>query len=272
MKSMNIIEFSDSLQGRMKQELETMAIDQDEIIKVGKTLSFIRELIRELKAFTRNYKFQNQAEEIQFFKEVKPVFLSQYFYYKQVFAIRLSDSFKDVKDKQSSYHNQLKQLETYVRKNIAFYEYCMSGNTIMDAQYFTRDNKNHKSLDRDESFSTGYDTKLAKVLANELLKKHILNTLQKNHEEINEGSALTWTESKASLIELIYALHSAKVFNQGASDIKLVASTFENLSNISLGNYYRVIQEIRIRKSGQTNFLDQLKEKLKKRFDESDRP
>lgn len=270
MKAMNIIEFSESLQTKMKQELESLNTDQDEIVKIGKTLSFIRELIGELKTFTRNYKFESQAEEIQFFKEIKPVFLSHYFYYKQVFAIRLLDSFKDVKNRQVLYQQKLQQLETYVEKNLEFYEYCMSGSNFMDAHYFTRQHPNHRSINIDENFSTGFDVKLAKILANELMKKYALKALLKSNTELTEGPTLIWTDSKASLIELIYALHSAKVFNKGVADIKHVASTFENLFNISLGNYYRVIQEIRIRKSGQTNFLDQLKGKLLKRLNEYD--
>lgn len=265
---MNIIEFSESLQVRMKQELENLNTNQDEIIKIGKALSFIREVIAELKAFTRNYKFQNQDEEIKFFKEVKPVLLSQYFYYKKVFAIRLFDSFKDIKGRHENYYVVLQRLEKAMARNLDFYEYCMSGGTFMDALYFTRGNQNYKSPGIDESFSTGYDTKLAKMLANELVKKYILTVLYKNNSEIADGPVLTWTDSKASLIELIYALHSAKVFNKGVADIKHVASAFENLFNISLGNYYRVIQEIRIRKSGQTNFLDQLKIKLERRLGE----
>ncbi len=265
---MNIIQFSESLQGKMKQELDSLNTDQDEIIKIGKLITFIRGLINELKTFTRNYKFQNQAEEIQFFKEIKPVFLSQYYYYKKVFAIRLFDSFKDVKNRQANYYLLLQRLKKSVEKNLEFYEYCMSGSTFMDAQYFTRQQQNHKSPDRDESFSTGYDTRLAKILANELVKKHILSSLHKSQSDTNYGPVLTWTDSKASLIELIYALHSAKVFNKGVADVKHVASTFENLFNISLGNYYRVIQEIRIRKSGQTNFLDQLRDTLKRRLSE----
>lgn len=81
---------------------------------------------------------------------------------------------------------------------------------------------------------------------------------------------LTWTGPKASLIESIYTLHSVEVFNRGKADIKLIASAFETLFNVSLGNCYRVIQEIRIRKSGRTNFLDQLKKKLQERIDECD--
>jgi hypothetical protein len=263
MKSINIIEFSDGLQSRMKQELETLAIDQDEIIKVGKTLSFIRELIRELKAFTRNYKFQNQAEEIQFFKEVKPVFLSQYFYHKQIFAIRLSDSFKDVKDRQTSYYNLLKQLETYVGKNLAFYEYCMSGNTTMDAQYFTRQQANYKSLNWDESFYTGYDVKLAKLLANELVKEYIFKRLDQTDLVQPE---LTWTGSKTDVIELIYALHAMDVFNSGSADIKRVARAFERAFNVNLGDYYRIFINIRLRKSGKASFLDRLREKMNQRL------
>lgn len=264
MKFMNIIEYSEGLQARMKQELDKLDTYQDEIIKIGKTLTFIRELISELKTFTRNYKFRNQAEEIQFFKEVKPVFLSQYFYYKKVFAIRLFDSFKDRKACQANYHLLLHRLEVFAKKNREFYEYCMSDNTFFDSHYFIRSKQNHKSLDLDESFSSGYDTKLGKILANELLKQYILKL-------INRGaivkSQLTWTGSKTDLIELIYAFHSAKVFDRGVADIRHIASTFENLFNISLGNYYRVIQEIRIRKSGQTNFLDQLRTKLQKRLE-----
>ncbi|MBX2968251.1 MAG: RteC domain-containing protein [Cyclobacteriaceae bacterium] len=267
---MNIIEFSEGLQAKIKQELDTLNTDQDEIIKIGKVLTFIRGMITELKEFTRSYKFQSTSEEIQFFKEIKPVFMSQYFYYKKIFAIRLFDSFKDAKSKQANYYDLLNRLEVYVKKNLEFYQYCMSGKTFMDAHYFTRQNTAHQSLDLDENFSTGYDTRLAKILTNELVKKHILTALHKCHSEISNGPILTWTDSKASLIELIYALHSAKVFNKGVADIKLVASTFENLFNISLGNYYRVIQEIRIRKSGQTNFLDQLKAKLQQRLNDYD--
>lgn len=259
---MNIIEFSESLQAKIKQKLDNLNNDQDELTRIGKTLAFIRELISELKIFTRNYKFQNQAEEIQFFKEVKPVFLSQYFYYKKVFGIRLVDSFKDVKSKQANYCQILQRLEAFVEKNLEFYEYCMSGNTSRDVQYFTRQNQSHKSLGRDENFSTDYDTKLAKVLANEQLKKEILNMLEKSQgNSLSTTADLIWTGAKTDLIELIYALQSTEVFNNGKADIKHIASAFQAAFNIDLGNYYRVFQDIRVRKTG-LNFLDKVKSRL----------
>jgi hypothetical protein len=264
---MNIIEFSEGLQVKMKKELSNLNIEQDEIIQLGKGITAIRELIRELKTFTRNYKFESQAEEIEFFKEVKPVFLSHYFYCKKVFAVRLFDSFKEPKRRQANYNRLLRQLERYAEKNLEFYEYCMSGNTRMDAHYFIRNSHGYKSLDKDECFSTGYDSKLGKILANELLKKHLIKLLNQADAVQPE---LTWTASKTDLIELIYALHLNNVFNNGLADIKQIASSFENLFGVALGDYYRVFLNIRSRKSGQSNFLEQLRTNFLQRVKELD--
>lgn len=262
---MNIIAFSDQLQLRMKESLADLNTDEDEVIKIGNALTFLRQITKELKQFTSTYKFKEETEEIQFFKEIKPLFMSQFMYYKKVFAIKLFDSFKDFKSRQANYYHLLQQLETFARKNRDFYEYCMTGTTYLDRQYFTRNKQFLKSVDKDETFTTGYDTRLAKILANELLKNFIHKSLQKSHSESDGNCArLAWTGSKTDLIELIYALHYSDVFNAGTADIKLIATHFENSFNVSLGNYYRTLQDIKLRKSGQTNFLDQLKLALNK--------
>ena len=160
-KAMDILTFSKQLESRMKERLNEFSADQDEILKAGHVLTFIREIIAELKQFCSSYKFTDESEEIKFFKEIKPVFLSQFFFYKKVFALRLFDSFKDLKTRQSNYYKILQHLERFVQKNLEFYEYCMTSTTYLDKHYFTRNRQNHKSIDRDEKFSTGYDTKLA---------------------------------------------------------------------------------------------------------------
>lgn len=263
-KAMDIMTFSKQLESRMKERLENFNPDQDEILKTGHALTFIREIIAELKQFASTYKFTDEPEEIRFFKEIKPVFLSQFFYYKKVFALRLFDSFKDLKTRQSNYYKILQHLERFVQKNLEFYEYCMTSTTYLDKHYFTRNRQNHKSIDRDEKFSTGYDTKLAKILANELLKKYILDLLKKSQADrsTDTSTTLTWTGSKTDLIELIYALHSVEGFNSGTANIKVIASAFEDVFNISLGDYYRTFQDMRIRKRSQTPFLDTLKERF----------
>lgn len=269
---MDIITFSEQLQIRMKEQLVELNADQDELSKIGHALAFIREIIAELKQFTSTYKFVSEREEINFFKEIKPVFLSQFFYYKKIFSIRLFDSYKDQKNKEDNYFRLLGQMEKFVQKNLEFYEYFMTNKTHMDKHYFTRSKHSLKSLDIDEKFSTGYDTKLAKILANELLMKYVLRLLQKsqvNHSTSN-SQHLTWTGSKADLTELIYALHCVEVFNNGRADIKLIATALESSFNISLGNFYRTFQDIQARKNSQTNFIEQMRAKLLHRIKELD--
>ena len=108
-------------------------------------------------------------------------------------------------------------------------------------------------------------------MAYELLIKHLQNEIDKLSLRVpNENiivSNLTWTGSKVGLIELIYAMAEAKVINNGNIDIKEIASTFEKLFKIDLGDFYRSFMEIRQRKRNNTKFLDLLRLNLKKRID-----
>src|SRR5690606_20291494 len=83
-------------------------------------------------------------------------------------------------------------------------------------------------------------------------------------------STLNWTGSKTSLIELIYALHSQGVFDNGNTDIKLIAKTFELAFNINLGDFYHTYMELKSRKINQTKFLDNLRDALIRKIDEQD--
>lgn len=53
------------------------------------------------------------------------------------------------------------------------------------------------------------------------------------------------------LIDLIYALQSYAVFNMGKADIKAIATYFENVFEINLGDFYHTYLEIRNRKNKQ---------------------
>lgn len=265
---MDILTFSEQLQTGLKERLTNIIVHQDQIAKLGEALAFVREIVAELKSFTIRYQFKDVAEEIRFFKEIKPVFVSQYYYHKKIFAIRLFDSYHDAESIKANHLKCLKRLRHFVKRNRSFYEYCMTNSTHHDEQYFTRRRHDHAAFHKDEKFSTGYDVKLAKLLANELLKKDILQLLNtpQNREIASNSSGLSWTGSKTDLIELIYALHCVESFNNGAGNIKQIASAFEAAFNVSLGDYYRTFQDIRIRKKSQTPFLDQLKAKFTQRM------
>jgi hypothetical protein len=86
----------------------------------------------------------------------------------------------------------------------------------------------------------------------------------------SDSPSLNWTESKAALVELIYALHSSHSINGGRVDIKRIAKLFESVFSIELGDVYNTFSEIRNRKIEQTKFIDILKDSLLSKMKEID--
>lgn len=72
------------------------------------------------------------------------------------------------------------------------------------------------------------------------------------------------------MTELIYELHYQGVFDNGSSDIWLIAKFFESTFNIDLGNLYQTYLELRTRKMSKTKFLDALRDGLIKKKDDRD--
>jgi hypothetical protein len=117
--------------------------------------------------------------------------------------------------------------------------------------------------------STGYDVRLARLLANELLRTEIILCLA-NLSAGERNSSLNWTGKKSDAVELLFALHAAGSINGGQVDIKKLASAFEQFFNVQLGNYYDFVKKIRMRKGNQTSYLDAMKENLLVRLREMD--
>ena len=272
MKTQDIKTFSDQLHQSMKEQLEAVALEnQDVIARACKSLLITKSSLNELKTFVHQYQFNENEEEIEFFKEIKPIYASQYYFYERILSLKIDEPIGSREELIAYYHRELNQIQAYIKKHPEFHRYCLTNSTHLDEQYFTREHNSIQSPDVDVKFSTGYDTILAIMLANRMLKDYLLSAVEKVGSEADGSqSTLTWTGPKTALIELIYALQSVEAFNNGKADIKLIASSFESLFNTSLGNYYRVFQEIRIRKNGKTNFLDLLKNKFIQRMDELD--
>lgn len=263
--------YCEQLQEELKTQLETISLDNPEpISKVSKCIVVVTATITKVKNFVHTYSFQNISEEISFFKEVKPPLMSQYYYYERLFSIKLNEPFEHQELLLAYYRDQLSELHATIQANAEFYKYCLSGSTELDDKYFVRREDNLKSPEMDSGFSTGYDNILARILAFQLLRDYLLKLIDNLNHDSRQNATLKWTGTKSSLIELIYALQGTETINNGAADIKQIADSFERLFDISLGNYYRQFQEIRLRKNGRTTFLDLMKDRFLNRVDELD--
>jgi hypothetical protein len=279
--------FFDEIMQSIQEKMQTIDMDSCEI-SIQEALymvKFIEPLLLKLRTvFLEQGEIDTQSE-IRFFKEMKPEVLNRLIYFNEVYTIGLKRPNGSNEIQQEYYKKELDSLTYFYERNIDFYQYYRSKSSHLDEYYFLR-NKFHPELCvgnqqfiHDASFSTVYDYKVAKILANEMLRIYLNKKLLHlsrysylpNNEKDSQHSTFKWTGSKIAAIELAYAVHSAGVFNNGNVDIREIMTLFEITFDIDLGDYYRTYIAIKSRKKERTVFLKMLIDRLTERMDEDDR-
>lgn len=270
--------YSEKLQ-ELEDEINELKIEIDNPIYLSEiVIDIILKYLSEIKKFVLQRGFRDIEEEVYFFKKLKPQILSKLIYYNAVYKIETKKPYGGHKTIKKYLIREQYKLKRYFDNNLEFYKYHRTNSTYLDHKYFVRGKHDIKlSLDTyyfesDHNFTTSHDYKVAKIIANDLIQVYIedqLFNLPKKRKPVSSFS-LHWTSSKTSLIELIYALHSQAVFDNGNADIKLITKYFESSFGIELGDFYHTYMELKNRKSNRTKFLDALKSNLLKKMDEQD--
>jgi len=269
---------------KLNEQLNFADLEIDDPIQRSESaINIIVNSIEKLKIIFEKEKNKSQEIEIDFFKNIKPKFTSKLIYYNAIFKIETKKPHGGERILKKYLNNELDKLKRYFDNNLDFYRYYRTGSNYLDTKYFTRGKFDIKMaldsfyFEADRTFSTSHDFKVAKIMAHDLIQVYLEDKLlimenrePKEKSQVNPKLKQNWTGSKVALIELLYALHTEGVFNNGASDLKDIAEYFENIFNIDLGQYHRAFLEIRMRKSDQTKFLNTLKEKLVKRMENTD--
>jgi hypothetical protein len=246
------------------------------------------EMFKHLKVFILNYTFNNEGEEIRFFKEIKPRLFSKLIYYRKIYniaALRPAGSKVAQKDYLTK---ELDKIQHFFESNIEFYKYYRSGYSHYDSHYFLRTRPPTVQLvdsecfcfEKDSKFSTCYDFLVAKILAHDMLTVYIndeLEKLDKNEEDTGSDKVSafpkikhTWTGTKTELVELVYAICTKGSINHGNIDIKELADYFCVMFNTDAGDYYRIYLNIRNRKESRTLYLDSLRDNFNRKMDVDD--
>ena len=262
---------------KLEAEIRELEFETDcPIQRIETVMPIIIQCLSELKEYVLKNGFKNIEEEIYFFKKLKPTIVSKLIYYNAIYKIETKKP-NDAKAIRKYLKEELKKLKRYFDNNLEFYKYYRTKNSFIDEKLFVRGKHDIKlSLDTvyfetDHRFSTSHDYKVAKIIANDLIQNYLENqpcNISKSNKPTPK--TLNWTGSKTSLIELIYALHSQAVFDNGNADIKHIVKTFENSFNISLGDFYHTFMELKSRKINRTKFLDSLRDALIRKMEEQD--
>jgi hypothetical protein len=276
--------FSESLMSELEHQLKLIHLETENPVQLSEqAIKNTVATLEKLKTFFIKYKQPNKTEEIEFFRDIKPKFASKLIYYNEIYSIETNKPLGPQKTIGKYYKAELNKLKVFFKNNREFYRYYRTGNNCLDNKYFIRAKYDLRLMvdsfyfQLDHRFATSHDYKVARILANDEIKKFLEEQIEKLGRKIITiqspsplPKAPKWTGSKVELIELIYALHTEGVFNNGTSGLKEVTTFFEYSFNIDLGQFNRVFLEIRNRKSERTKFLNTLKNKLMIRMDEAD--
>jgi hypothetical protein len=258
----------------LDEEIKT--INSSELNGIKKTQCIVRK-IRELESlFKKDHTFKTKEEEINFFKHLKPIFYSKLFYYNDILNVECGRPYGGGQMKRDYFENCLAKIGEHFIRNRIYYEYHRLGATHFDDRYFTIIKKFDEKYDQagyqiqcEDELSSTHDLLFAKIISNDKLEWYLTNEILKletassivHEPEKAKLTHLKWTESKASAVEVIYAIYSASSLNEGRADIKEIVMSFEKMYNIQLGDFYRTFSEIKLR-ANQTRYLDTLKDKL----------
>ncbi|GAB3910488.1 RteC domain-containing protein [Mucilaginibacter boryungensis] len=282
------MEFVTELYQQLERELNEIDLQTNDIIERSKSsFEACEKAIAKLKEHMATYTFDNMAEEIYFFKELKPKFYSKLIYHVRLFELESQKPVGITKSQKKYFNRHLSEIMRYNQDHQNICKYYRSGAVYMDELYFRRTKLNLligfdlSYFNCNESFCSCHDHTVATLLANEKIADYLNSELLKlkNHQRVVapigiEDTGISWAESKASFIELMYGLQTLGVFyntkTKTKADMSQVARFFEMALGVDLGNYYRTFQEIRIRKKGRTIFIDKLREHLIQRMDQAD--
>lgn len=222
--------------------------------------------------------FSDQNEEIHFFRNIKPVPLSQLIYHTEIHNFELSLPENCIEVQRKFIKKHLTNYNSFFLRNIDFGQYIELGCTHFDLYYFTR--KSIKELPvgtsriyiQDSEFNTPKDSLLAQLKGYGLMVLYLkqkLSNLSKDSEKSFpiQSFNLKCAASKTDIVELTYSLIASGTI-QG--DIKELIKAFEFIFNIDLGDFYRTFIALRSRTLDPTKFLDALKIALLKRIKEAD--
>lgn len=228
-----------------------------------------------IKNFMNGYTFQDQAEEIEYFKDVIPSVLEQGFYYSTLYDLSIDKHILNRRRYRQQIGQELKAIDRFLVKNYAFYAYCLRRETEMDTYYFTRTNRGLRVYD--ERVCTGPSYLLGKLLGFTRCRKDLETQLatptngpQQRGSGI-EGFQVEFTGTDADLVEVVPPVHRLKLLRINGKE-----PTQEGLLDLIDGLFQRSVKKNfstidnknRLRKKSTHPFLDRLIEAYDQRSEE----
>lgn len=177
-------EFINNLEKEIEKKLKKIESADLNIMKKSLEASqVLANAFQQVKEFIGSYTFKDEAEEIQFFKEIKPRLFYRLLYYRKVYNIEMNRPV-GVDSQRAYLIDEIKAINRYNTKRSDFVRYYRSGLTHLDSIYYLRGRIDTAlylesfHYERDPMFSTNCDFKVARLKANEMLMVYLNKELE----------------------------------------------------------------------------------------------
>lgn len=275
--------FYQTVQLKMLENEQKISFNHSTIIEDSRNMTLtLKTLLEQLKKEVMSRGFINEAEEIEFFKTMKPTILGKLLFYNKVFRIETSRPSKGGEIYKHYYEDKLEHLERYYKDAISkskFYQYYRSGSNQQDNWLFIRGNIDIRNgvkgfvFESDPGFSTYYDYKVSKIIECDLLYDYLILRLEE-YSGYNSAAGkslleqMQWVDSKNALIELLYGLYAVNSLASSELQIKKLALIFEQVFNVQLGDIHHAFHRMKYRTGDRCLYLTKMKKALERYMDD----
>ena len=278
----NLIKSCKELHDQFSARLGANETEAGTIIDLANNaIQICTDFLDQLKAIIIRQDIITKTEEVHFFKVAKPRFSSRFIYFTHILNFHANWPAGSRQLQKEHVEETLGTISKYYRNNKPLYEYYRAGHTHHDEQYFLRSG-NKPGLfsglvfnDVDRTFCTSHDGKIAQILAYDILEKHLqekLDEMENRAPEATINKDFTWDYHKTALVELIYGFQEMQPCSKKQLSIKDIANHIGKAFNINISeDIYKIYNEMCQRKTDRTKFLDQMREKLRKRMEEEEK-
>jgi len=239
------------------------------IFQAQEGIRISQKALAELRESTHETPFPGVLEQIHYYKEIEPFFLARVIFFSRLQWLETGRPAGDRNTQENYLQKEWQYIRDFHAEQRFLYRYIRAGETWLDEKLFgpTRDqNATLPDIDAEDPFLYNASRTVARLHACDLMQDYLLRVEEelaqpRDGKQRNIGK-LIWTDSKTALIELAYAVQSAGSFNDHKADLREIIECFQSAFHIDLGHYPRVFQEILSRKTGYTNYIDRLRDKL----------
>ena len=251
--------------------------------RLGSALISIRSILIRLKVLVLSEDFAGEEAEINFFKNEKPLFVTEQLYLTEYATISLGKPTLNDELLVTYYTEELRRIQLFINRFGFLYHCYKLEASDLDRVLFLRDAEPSGLLlpenpDSDPNFSTSGGYLWAKFRAYERLQQWLIDEIgslsalpnkTKQIKDEDNSLALKWTGGVVNLVELAYGLWLTGQFNNGDASITQIISWLEVNLNVKIGRAHRRWETIAARKRlSLTRFLEQMVQAIRKRLDD----